>query len=138
MNNRVLCLSNDNGLAARLGTLDGLDLKHASPSHAQTWLESIHPDVVVLDIRDDSAALTRIEALQRWQPGVRILLIVDEQEDDQVLLRFLFAGVVGYITHLQAQRCLHTTIVALQQNQAWLPRQMVSQLIDTITTLNKN
>lgn len=135
---KVVCLSDDKALAPCLGDLAEFDLDHGTREDAATLLRNHHPDVVVLDIREYHGALALVEALRRWQTGVRILLIVDDQEDDQVLLRLLFAGVMGYVNHSHVPTRLRAAVLAVQQDQAWVPRQAVTHFIDTIAALDHN
>ncbi len=138
MKTKVVCLTTDRGLEQVLQSLGEFELNIGSQQEARALLNYSNPDVVVLDIRGRHEALALVEAMRRWQPGARILLFVDDKEDDQVLLRFLFAGAMGYIHQSHIASRLRTAILAVQQDQAWVPRQVISHFIDTLAALKHN
>ncbi len=138
MNTKVACISTDTSLASHLNAIDGFELDVGSPQEARPLLHKTHHDVVVLDIRNHHAALSLIEAIRRWQPGVRILLLVDDNSDEQTLMQLIFAGALGYLNQADIPSRLHTAVLAIQQNQAWVPRHIVSHFINALSTLKQH
>ncbi len=133
----VLCLGHDKGLHLSLSDLSGFAISFGSPDEIRMLVSRLRPDVVVFDIRENKEGLAQVEALRRWQPRVRILLIVDDKEDDQVLLRYLFAGVMGYVTQSHLPMRMGAAILAVNQGQAWVPRQAVTHFIDAMAALDQ-
>lgn len=135
---KVTCLSADKGLEHYLQSPDEFELSIGLPQEARALLNCSQPDVIVLDIRGHHEALALVEAVRGWQPGGRTLLLVDDKEDEQVLLRFLFAGAMGYIHQSHIASRLRAAVLAVQQDQAWVPREVVAHFIDTLTALKQN
>ena len=137
MNIKVGCISTDTSLTSYLKAFEGLELDISSSQEMRPLLHKAHHDVVILDIRNHHAALALIEAAHRWQPGVRILLLVDNNSDEQTLMQLIFAGALGYLNQTDIPSHLHMAILAIQQNQAWVPRHVVSHFINALSTLKQ-
>lgn len=138
MKTKVAYISTDTSLASRLEKVAGIELDIRSPQEARTLINSARHDVVLLDIRNHRSPVTFIESARRWQPGTPILLVADDKADNHLLLQCLCSGAMGYIHQIDIPSQLHAAIVAIQQNQAWVPRHIVSHLINSLTAFRQS
>jgi len=138
MRNNIVCLSQRDLTKAWSQQLSAeLTIKFGCIDDAHQLLQDFQPELMVLDIRDEPEALATVEMFGRWQPRLRTLLIVADDCEEKQLMHYLLAGAMGYVRTTELNNQLQRAILAVQQGQAWIPRQAVSSFINTITSLGQ-
>jgi len=100
-------------------------------------VKQLKPQVLVLH-----SGLTRepldqfIELLLDKSPGTRVLLLVDQLEDERIL-KALSGGARGYIVEDDIPIFLNKAVHAINLGEAWVPRRMVGHILDHVMFLEK-
>lgn len=100
-------------------------------------VKQLKPQVLVLHSGLTDEPLDRfVGLLQDKSPGTRILLLIDDQEDD-LILRALAGGARGYIVEADIAFFMTKAVHAINLGEAWVPRRMVGNILDHIQFLEK-
>jgi two-component system nitrate/nitrite response regulator NarL len=75
-----------------------------------------------------------LQALRQKSPQTRVILIV-RRVSEATILEALSYSVRGYLRESLITTFLPKTIRAVNTGEAWVPRKMVSKIIDRLTTL---
>lgn len=100
-------------------------------------VKQLKPQVLVLHSGLTEEPLDRfVGLLQDKSPGTRILLLIGDLNDEQVL-RALAGGARGYIVEADITFFLTKSVHAINLGEAWVPRRMVANILDHIQFLEK-
>jgi DNA-binding NarL/FixJ family response regulator len=97
----------------------------------------LRPRMLLLDLRrprlDVLAALSRIR-LQR--PRTRVILLTSRRTPIALILEGLRRGARGYMDRAALRTFLPKAVRAVHAGEAWVPRQMVSRILDQLVRLS--
>ena len=119
------------GLRALLNSEAGLELvgEAAGGAEALTLAESLHPDILVMDLSmPDLDGIEVTKQVRANLPGVRILILT--VHDDEDLVRgAIRAGAAGYILKQAAEAELISAIRTIQIGDLYVPPKMLRSLL---------
>jgi DNA-binding NarL/FixJ family response regulator len=103
-----------------------------SAREALIEVEKIGPDVVLMDLRmPEMDGTEAIAAMRRINPGTRILVLTNYQEDEYISKAFQ-AGAMGYLLKCTPQEEIVKAVHALHQNRRYVPDNIAQRLLETI------
>lgn len=127
---RVAVVENDPlrsvGFQTLLGSVDDLDLAHASPSDFACLKNC---DVLILGRHDEISLLSTIKSLKESIPLARII-VVGKALTDQVVLDALASGAKGYLTDTSSLEDLVRAIRVVNQGLVWASRRVVGLFVE--------
>jgi DNA-binding NarL/FixJ family response regulator len=97
-------------------------------------VERLKPRVLVLDAALFTDAASLLPLIRQKSPGTRVLLLTDRAPEARTL-DTLSHGVRGYLEKATLRVHLPRAVRALAAGQAWVPRQMVAQIMDRLARL---
>lgn len=107
----------------------------SDPMDVLDAVKQLKPQVLVLHSEVTEERLDMfIGLLQDKSPGTRILLLINELDDEQILSA-LAGGARGYIVEPDIPLFLTKAIHAINLGEAWVPRRMVGNILDHVMFL---
>ncbi len=119
------------GLRLILETVDDIELvgEAADGAGAIRQAKELEPDVVLMDLRMPGMdGLTAIEHLRREQPGTAVIILTTYNEDD-LMLRGLRAGALGFLLKDTDRETLLRSIRAAARGDVLLRPDVMDQLL---------
>jgi DNA-binding NarL/FixJ family response regulator len=93
---------------------------------------SLHPDVVLIDLRmPEVSGVEAIAQLHREQPDIRILVLTNYQEDEYIRQAFQ-AGAMGYLLKNTPQEEIVEAIRTVYQHKRHIPPAIAERLLGTL------
>lgn len=123
------------GLGSMLGSQKGITVvgMMASGGEALTSLASLHPDVVLMDLRmPEMDGVDAIVALRAAEPNVKILVLTNYQMDEDVF-NALQAGALGYLVKSAPQEDVINAIRVVNQGKVCIPAAIAAKLAQRIS-----
>lgn len=103
-----------------------------SGAEAMTQLGNLGPDVVLMDLRmPGMEGPEAIVAMRRLQPGLRVLVLTNYQEDESIAQAFQ-AGAMGYLLKSSPQEEILEAVRALARNQRYVPARIALRLAQAL------
>ena len=103
-----------------------------SGDEAMTQLGNLGPDVVLMDLRmPGMEGPEAIVAMRRLQPGLRVLVLTNYQEDESIAQAFQ-AGAMGYLLKSSPQEEILEAVRALARNQRYVPARIALRLAQAL------
>ena|SRR2546426_4643800 len=97
----------------------------------------LRPRMLLLDFRrprlDVLVALPRIRLAT---PRTRVILLTSRRTPVTLILEGLRRGARGYLDRAALRTCLPKAVRAVDAGEAWVPRQMVSRILDQLVRLS--
>jgi len=96
--------------------------------------ELIHsPDIehIVVDLHSPQGSLETLEALRSARPGVR-LIVIGPDGNDELALKAIVAGARAYLGRSSGPLAVRRAIDVVTSGSIWAPRQLLSRLIDQL------
>jgi len=91
---------------------------------------SVHPDVVLMDLRMPGMdGITAIEKLRQSQPEIAVVILTTFNEDE-LMLRGIRAGAKGFLLKDTNRAALFDTIRAAARGETLLKPEIMSRLLD--------
>jgi DNA-binding NarL/FixJ family response regulator len=97
----------------------------------QELIGSADIEYVVVDLHSPQGSLETLEALRSARPGVRLIVIGPDGNDDLVL-KAIVAGARAYLGRSSGRKAVRTAIEVVASGSIWAPRQLLSRLIDQL------
>jgi len=98
----------------------------------------LRPRMLLLDFRrprlDVLAVLPRIRL---GSPRTRVILLTSRRTPIALILEGLRRGARGYLDRAALRTCLPKAVRAVDSGEAWVPRQMVSRILDQLVRLSQ-
>ncbi len=96
----------------------------------------LRPDVLLLDFtRARLDVLARLPGIRHRAAGTRVLLLTAPRTAETLILEALNRGARGYLDDAAIPALLGRAVRALHAGEAWVPRRMVSKLLDRLLRL---
>jgi len=114
-----------------LDSEDGLSVVGLAGSarEALSELVKLDPDVVLMDLRmPEMEGTEAIAEMRRIQPGVRVLVLTNYQEDESIAKAFQ-AGAMGYLLKSTPQEEIVKAVFTLHQNKRYIPDGIAQRLL---------
>jgi NarL family two-component system response regulator YdfI len=119
------------GLRLILETQDGFEMvgEAADGAEALRLCSELKPDVVLMDLRMPGMdGLTAIERLRVEQPGIAVVILTTFNEDD-LMMRGLRAGAMGYLLKDTDRETLFNSIRAAARGETLLKPEIMARLL---------
>ncbi|HAE59822.1 MAG TPA: DNA-binding response regulator [Anaerolineae bacterium] len=120
------------GLRLILETEDDFELvgEAADGAEALQRCASLHPDVVLMDLRMPGMdGITAIEKLRHSQPEIAVVILTTFNEDE-LMLRGIRAGAKGFLLKDTNRAALFDTIRAAARGETLLKPEIMARLLD--------
>lgn len=104
------------------GSMDALLLDHSI-------------DYLVVDLQSTTGGLQALEAIRRIRPGIR-LIVIGPENDDELVLDAIVAGTRGYLNMREDPETVRRAIEVVTSGSIWAPRKLLSRLIDRLLNVN--
>jgi DNA-binding NarL/FixJ family response regulator len=103
----------------------------ATGREALKEVQSLHPDVVLIDLRmPEMNGVEAIAQLHRDQPDTRLLVLTNYQEDEYIRQAFE-AGAMGYLLKNTPQEEIVEAIRTVHQDKRYIPAAIAERLLAT-------
>lgn len=122
------------GLGSMLDSQAGIKVVGtvASGPEALATIDSLQPDVVLMDLRmPDMDGVDAIVALRSAEPNLKVLVLTNYQMDEDVF-NALQAGALGYLVKSAPQEEVINAIRTVNQGKAWIPPGIAAKLAERI------
>jgi DNA-binding NarL/FixJ family response regulator len=86
---------------------------------------------LVVDLHSSSAGLKMLGAIARRRPGVR-LIVIGPEGNDELVLESILAGARAYLDVTADPGTVREAIEAVTSGSIWAPRRLLSKLIDRL------
>jgi DNA-binding NarL/FixJ family response regulator len=86
---------------------------------------------IVIDLHSSHESLATLEAARNARPGVR-LIVIGPEDDDELVLNAIVAGARGYLGRSSDPKAVRRAIEAVTSGSIWAPRHLLSRLIDQL------
>jgi DNA-binding NarL/FixJ family response regulator len=91
------------------------------------------PDIeyVIVDLDSSQGRLDDVEAIRSARPGIR-LIVIGPEGDDELVLKSIIAGARGYLGFSAGPEIMRRAIDEVTAGSIWAPRQLLTRLIDRL------
>lgn len=107
------------------------------PDPAPATLARRRSRILLLDLTrprlDRLAALARV---RRQSPRARVILLTTRRTPEALILEALTLGARGYLDRAALRTFLPKAVRAVDAGEAWVPRRMVSKILDRLVWLS--
>jgi DNA-binding NarL/FixJ family response regulator len=128
------------GEPIRLEGLSSIFEQHPEPGHSPLVavigsLEELlaNPDVdyLLVDLNSSSGDLATLESVRRARPGLR-LIVIGPEGNDELVQDAIIAGARAYLDSAAAPESIRMAIEVVVSGSIWAPRRLLSALIDRL------
>jgi DNA-binding NarL/FixJ family response regulator len=122
------------GLTSMLGTQRGMEVvgSAAEGAEALTLLETIHPHVMLIDLRmPGMTGIETIRAVARHRPELRIIVLTNFETDEDVY-RAVEAGAHGYLIKNTSEQEMVEAIRVVSGNGRYFPPAIAARLAERV------
>ncbi len=95
----------------------------------QELIHSADIEYIVVDLHSPHGSLETLEALRSARPGVR-LIVIGPDGNDELVLNAIVAGARAYLGRSSGPTAVRKAIDVVTSGSIWAPRQLLSRLID--------
>jgi DNA-binding NarL/FixJ family response regulator len=123
------------GLSSMLDSQAGIKVvgKAASAMEALASVNSMRPDVVLMDLRmPEMDGVDAIVALRAADPSIKILVLTNYQMDEDIF-NALQAGALGYLVKSAPQEEVVKAIHTVEQGRAFVPAAIAAKLAERVS-----
>jgi len=100
-------------------------------------LARLRPQVLVLDLqRPRLDVLACLPHIRLQSPRTRVILLTSRRTPTALILEGLRRGARGYLDRAALRPFLSKAVRALSAGEAWVPRQMVSRILDQLARVS--
>ena len=92
-------------------------------------LSLVSIEYIVIDLQSFPDGLGALEMIRHTRPGVR-LIVIGPEGDDELILRAFVAGARGYLGLSVGPEVIRKAIEEVTSGSIWAPRRLLSRLID--------
>ena len=97
----------------------------------------LRPQMLLLDLqRPRLDALAALPRIRLQSPRTRVILLTSRRTPTALILEGLRRGARGYLDRAAFRSFLLKAVRAVDAGEAWVPRQMVSRILDQIVRLS--
>ena len=97
----------------------------------------LRPRLLLLDFRRPPLdVLAVLPGIRLGSPGTRVILLTSRRTPISLILEGLRRGARGYLDRAALRTCLPKAVRAVDAGEAWVPRQMVSRILDQLVRLS--
>jgi DNA-binding NarL/FixJ family response regulator len=86
---------------------------------------------LVVDLHSSSGGVKILEAIRRRRPGLR-LIVIGPEGDDELVLDSIMAGARAYLDLNVSPQIVRKAVEEVTNGSIWAPRRLLSQLIDRL------
>lgn len=90
-------------------------------------------DVLILDVEIKGLNLTRILGLMKKNKEAKVILIIDDDYNENLLINAIRAGVRGYLVKDADSTHLIKSVNAVYNGELWVERKLMSKVLDGST-----
>lgn len=101
------------------------------PLSVEQLLRGFDLEYLVIDLSSSPTGLEILDAIHRARPGVR-LIVIGPEGNDELILRSIMAGARAYLDQTASPENVRTAIDVVTGGSIWAPRRLLSKLIDRL------
>jgi two-component system nitrate/nitrite response regulator NarL len=102
-----------------------------SAAQAVDLVQSLKPDIILLDVRMKDSGIGRIGDITVAHPAVRIIMLTASEDEDDIA-QALAAGVSGYVLKGTTGPDMRNIIRSVYAGENYLPKHMVGRLLSVL------
>lgn len=102
-----------------------------SAAQAVELVQSLKPDVILLDVRMQDSGIARIGDIMSAHPAVRVIMLTASEDEDDIA-QALAAGVSGYVLKGTTGPDMRNIIRSVYAGENYLPKAMVGRLLSVL------
>jgi DNA-binding NarL/FixJ family response regulator len=97
----------------------------------------LKPRILLLDLAlSGSRRHALVPVIRRQSPGTKVILLT-ERASERRILDALAQGAPGYLDKRSVQALLPKAVRVVAAGEAWVPRRMISKIVDRLATLSE-
>lgn len=89
---------------------------------------------LVVDLHSSSRGIEVLETIRRRRPGLR-LIVIGPERDDQLVLDSVMAGARAYLDLKATPEIVRRAVDVVTSGSIWAPRRLLSRLIDNLLSV---
>ncbi len=93
-------------------------------------------DYLVIDLQSFPGGVQGLEALRRIRPGLR-LIVIGPENNDELVLEAIVGGARGFLDITASPAIVRQAIEVVTSGSIWAPRRLLSKLIDRLLHVNQ-
>jgi len=91
-------------------------------------------EYLVVDLNSETGTLATLEAIRASRPGMR-LIVIGPEGDDELVLRTILCGARAYLDLRASPRIIRQALEVVISGSIWAPRRLLSRLIDRLLSV---
>ena len=92
-------------------------------------------EYLVVDLQSTTGGLQALEAIRHIRPGIR-LIVIGPENNDELVLDSIVAGARGFLDRTAGPETVRRAIEVVTSGSIWAPRKLLSRLIDRLLNVN--
>ncbi|MHA6690749.1 response regulator [Devosia sp. A449] len=102
-----------------------------SAAEAVSLVESLRPDILLLDARMEDSGVDRVGDILLAHPQVRVIMLTASQDEGDIT-RALDAGVSGYVLKGTSGPEMRSIVRSVNAGENFVPRHIISRLLNAL------